>query len=73
MGVFYFYFLFSMGFCSGEILVGNGGMVGMVEALNSGDAMIEVEERWRRKLEKKKKKRKNIFYYVDILFQCIIW
>ena len=48
-----------MGFCSGEILVGNGGMVGMVEALNSGDAMIEVEERWRRKLEKKKDKKKK--------------
>ena len=29
--------------------------------------MIEVEGRWRKKLEKNKK-RKNIFYYVDILF-----
>ena len=56
MGVFYFIF-FSMGFCSGGILVGSGGMVGMVEALSSGGAMIEVEGRWRRKLEKKKKKK----------------
>ena len=64
MGVFYFIF-FSMGFCSGGILVGSGGMV---EALSSGGAMIEVEGRWRRKLEKKKRKKKNIFYYVDILF-----
>ena len=29
--------------------------------------MMEVEGRWRRKLEKNKK-RKNIFYCVDILF-----
>ena len=27
-----FYFIFNMSFCSGGILVGSGGMVGMVEA-----------------------------------------
>ena len=32
--IFYFIFLFffNMGFCSGGILVGSGGVVGMVEA-----------------------------------------
>ena len=59
-----------MGFCSGGILVDNGGVVGMVEArwwwLGSGDAVIEADGRGRKKLEKKK--RKKIFYYVDILF-----
>ena len=31
-GFFFFFFFFNMGFCSNGILVGNGGMVGMVEA-----------------------------------------
>ena len=60
---FFFFFSFNMGFCSGGILVGSGGMVGMVEALSSGGAMIEVEGRWRRKLEKKKEK-KNIYFII---------
>ena len=38
-----------------------------IAILGSGGTVIEVEGRWRRKLEKKKK-RKNIFYCVDILF-----
>ena len=51
-----------MGFCSCGILVDSGGVVGMVEARwwwpSSGDAVIEVDGRWRKKLEKKKKRKK---------------
>ena len=45
----WFFFFFNMGFCSSGILVGNGG------------AVIEVEGKWRRKLEKKK-----IYIYIYI-------
>ena len=46
----WFFFFFNMGFCSSGILVGSGG------------AVIEVEGKWRRKLEKK-----NIYIYIYIL------
>ena len=50
--VFFFFFFFNMGFCFDGILVSSGQWW---HGGHGGGAVMEVEGRWRRKLEKNKK------------------